>query len=159
VTALDPDRFSVIPFWQGTGPLSARIEVAGDGLFITNYGDNKPAAGEFLRWLHQPTQLQMFYDMTGELPCDDRFTSSSDNPLEKAIVQELGETDPAPYWPSEYIPADIVLTGITPIGAKILGGQSPDEAFAEWTSFLEQWRSSNAQLTQQLEDFIDAVEA
>jgi ABC-type glycerol-3-phosphate transport system substrate-binding protein len=157
-TALDPGTFTVIPFWQGTGPRSATIAVAGDGLFITNYGENPAAAGEFVRWLHQPDQLEMFYETTSEFPCDDRFKLNTDNDLEQSIYDEIQQDDPAPYWPSEYVPADIVVSGINPLGAKILGGQTADDAFDEWTTFLKQWRESNVELTAQLEAFIAAVE-
>jgi raffinose/stachyose/melibiose transport system substrate-binding protein len=155
--ALDPETFDIIPFWKGDGPLSASCAAAGDGLFMTKYASDPAKAGEFLKFIHQPEQLKFFYDTTGELPTDDRFTLKGANPLERRIEGFLRERSPAPYWPSEYVPPDLVTSGFAVYATKLLRGQAPDSVIQEFAAYLDRWRKTNPQLAKSLSAFVDAV--
>ena len=58
--------FDVAGYWQGPGALSAPMGAEGSGIFMTNYGDNPEAGAEVLRFIHEPEQVQLYLETTGE---------------------------------------------------------------------------------------------
>jgi raffinose/stachyose/melibiose transport system substrate-binding protein len=157
--ALDPDKFAVIPFWQGSGPLSATMEAAGDGVFMTSYARSPEVAADFIKFLHQPEQLAAFYEATGEIPTDDRFTVAESNPLEAKIMELLKGQDPAPYWPTEYVPADLALSGFGSHATKLLRGEPADKVIDEFDAYLDRYRKTNVKTAETLKAFVAAVKS
>jgi multiple sugar transport system substrate-binding protein len=135
------DAFGVAfpPRW-GNGKLAGTYDVTqSSDEFITSWANDKPAAANFLAWLHQPDNLMSLYKI-GAFPADKRFPISSvSDPLAKRLL-EL-DAAPASIWLENYLPPQVDSDADLPAGQLILSNSgTPDQAIAIWDRVVKQWR-------------------
>jgi ABC-type glycerol-3-phosphate transport system substrate-binding protein len=154
---LDPNKFEVIPYYQGIGAASSLCQGAGDGVLITKYGDNPDAGARFIEFMHEPEQLASFHETTGEIPADDRFQAPTNRP---ALTTATGllSSDPAPWWPGDYLQDDINYSVIGSNFNKALQGASFQEVQDSFAKDMESFRDQNPSVIQSMEAFIADVE-
>lgn len=93
-------------------------------------------------YMHQPEQLNRFYELTKNFPADDRFNADVlSTPSEKFEWNYLLE-DPCIY-PSLYMPSSIHSLGNYAACQMVLSGEDAADAAAYVESMAEQWRSMN----------------
>lgn len=153
---LDANKFQVIPYWQGTGAACSQCGGAGDGVLMTNYGENPEAGARFIRFMHEPEQLASFYEATGEIPADDRFTPPADKPALTAAV-DLLKSDPPPWWPGDYLKDDINGTVIATNFNKAAKGESQQDVQASFENDVKAYREQNPEIIKSMESYIQSV--
>jgi ABC-type glycerol-3-phosphate transport system substrate-binding protein len=157
VFALGDEKYDVVGLWQGEGAISAPMAVGGTGIVMTEYGENKEAAGQFLAYLHAPEQSKLFFETTSELPTDDRFDSSILPPMAKK-TWDLITAEPPPYWIHDWLHYDIVFSLQYPLGQKVVAGVSTAaELKAEYDTLMKDYRAANPEAMELLQGFFDAV--
>jgi raffinose/stachyose/melibiose transport system substrate-binding protein len=89
----------------GTGIGAGKLGSTSQTLGISSWSPYKQQAADFIRFLHTPDELAMFYADTGALPADDRFDSSL---IDVAQVKQLFDMvkDGSPYL-ENFIPTDL----------------------------------------------------
>jgi multiple sugar transport system substrate-binding protein len=129
------------PRW-GTGKLANYYDATqSSDAFITSWSNHKRAAAAFLAWLHQPQNLQSWYETTGAFPADRRFPVSR---IKDPVAKQLYELDTRPnqIWPENYFPPQVDSNGIRPAGQMILAGSgTPAQAAALWERTIKQWKT------------------
>jgi raffinose/stachyose/melibiose transport system substrate-binding protein len=110
--------------------------------FITSWSPNKKAAAAFLQWLHQPAQLQSWYDATGVFPADKRFAESN---IKGEKAKELFTLAKQPsVWPENFLPPQVDQNADLPAGQMITSGSgTPEKAVALWEQVLQQWKTQH----------------
>jgi raffinose/stachyose/melibiose transport system substrate-binding protein len=139
---LGADKIGVqpTPTW-GTGRLASYYDATqSSDAFITSWSSHKRAAAAFLAWLHQPENLESWYQSTGAFPADKRFPASRiTDPLAKQLYAL--DTRPNQIWPENYFPPQVDSNGIRPAGQMILAGSgTPAQAVALWERTIKQWK-------------------
>jgi ABC-type glycerol-3-phosphate transport system substrate-binding protein len=110
--------------------------------FITSWSKHKKAAAAFLAWLHEPAQLQSWYDATGVFPADKRFPESK---IQGATAKELFKlATQKSVWPENFLPPQVDQNADLPAGQMITSGSgTPAKAVALWEQVLQQWKTQH----------------
>jgi maltose-binding protein MalE len=110
--------------------------------FITSWSKHKKAAAAFLAWLHEPAQLQSWYDATGVFPADKRFPESK---IQGSTAKELFKlATQKSVWPENFLPPQVDQNADLPAGQMITSGSgTPDKAVALWEQVLQQWKTQH----------------
>lgn len=152
----DPGPLQVVPLWDGPGSLAPRAIVAGSGFEMTSYGANKEAAGRFLEFQHEPEQLALFWELTGNLPCNRNFDPSVLDPF-NAAVWDLFGTDPSPFWWEEHITSTHIGI-IFDIGPSIISGRGDANSLVQdYDARCAEARERNRPEAELLAQYLDAV--
>ena len=151
--------FDVVGYWQGPGALSAPMGAEGSGIFITNYGENPAAGAEVIRFLHEPEQVQLYNELTGELPADSGLdTTSLSGMFQRAFG--LLKSDPEPWFPNDFTHFDIIFSVMYPLAQKVIASDaSSSELREEFRVEMEKWRDNNPISIEQLEGFRKTIAA
>ena len=110
---------------------------------ITKQSKNPQAAADFLMFLHTPEILKSWYDATGIIPADKRFTA--DNLTDPIIKQLFGIKTTGPQvWLENFIPGQVDAEGDLAAGEMIFSQSgTPEDAAALWESAAETWRTQH----------------
>jgi ABC-type glycerol-3-phosphate transport system substrate-binding protein len=110
--------------------------------FITSWSKHKKAAAAFLTWLHQPEQLQAWYDATGVFPADKRFPESK---VKGSTAKELFKlATQKSVWPENFLPPQVDQNADLPAGQMITSGSgTPQKAAALWDQVIQQWKTQH----------------
>lgn len=114
------------------------------GFQVTRFAANKALAGNFLAFLHRPDRLKALYDMTGDLPNDQRWdTSQIERQTDKQLMQWVAQG--ITYYSANYYPIDLDTNGNFVAFQGILGGDmTVDQAADTYQSVITKWRSVHA---------------
>lgn len=154
VFALDESKFDVMGYWKGPGAASAPMAAAGTGIVMTSFAENPEGAGELLKFLHEPAQLKMFNEITGELPCDDRFDASGLGPM-AAKTWDLMNGDPAPFWVHDFMHFDVIFSIVYPMSQEVVAGISAKDVKAHYDREVKAWRDGNPDAMVRAQGFFD----
>jgi hypothetical protein len=147
--------FDAVGYWAGPGALSGPPAGTSNGLMMTEYGENKEAAGRLMQYISQLPQLELWYETTGEMPGNDRFDEVAGElpPLEKQSWDFIAHSDPEPIWPHDYSTFTLV-EDLHAVQLKLMEGKGVDACKAELAERIERAREENQAQTQSLERFI-----
>lgn len=152
----DPGPLQAVPLWGGPGSLAAQAIVTGSGFQMTSYGENKEAAGQFIEFQHEPDQLALFWELTGNLPCNQNFDPTVLDPF-NAGVWELFSTEPTPFWWEEHITSTHIGI-IFDIGPAIISGAGDADSYIEdYDSRCVDARERNAPEAELLGQYLEAL--
>jgi ABC-type glycerol-3-phosphate transport system substrate-binding protein len=136
---------------MGNGKLAGKINNQSHSFCIPSFAKHKREAADFLIFMHQPEQLSRWYQITRNIPCDDRFdTSVLSTQVEKKFYDYL-VSDPC-LFPGIYIPVMVDVEGSYAAGQLIFSGGSVDEAAQLIEDVAEKWRKTDPE---GLEQFIE----
>jgi ABC-type glycerol-3-phosphate transport system substrate-binding protein len=153
------DDFEILGYWKGDSPYNTALAVAGSGLMMTNYGENKEAAGKLIDYMHKPEQLTLFNEVTGELPADKRFNASGLSPLTVKLLGLIKEPPPGSA-PATWVHDEVSGTQLVAIwdtARSVLAGKSADEARSDLETRLEKYRSQNKAEVRVMERYADIL--
>jgi ABC-type glycerol-3-phosphate transport system substrate-binding protein len=153
------DDFEILGYWKGDSPYNTALAVAGSGLMMTNYGENKDAAGKLIDYMHEAEQLTLFNDLTGELPADKRFDASGLGGLSAKLLGLIKEP-PSGSAPATWVHDEVSGTQLVAIwdtARSVLAGKSADEARSDLEDRLEKYRSQNEAEVRVMERYADIL--
>jgi ABC-type glycerol-3-phosphate transport system substrate-binding protein len=155
----DPDTFRVVGYWEGPGKYSAPVAVAGDLALVTSYGKNQEAAGRVIEFMQEPAQLQMFSEVTGEMPCNRNFDPSNLGALEQDTWKLLNDPGPGKVatWPRNYMPT-VGVDVIWELGPKAFAGESTAKLQTAYTDRMARYREQNGAQVEQYKKYLDSIE-
>jgi raffinose/stachyose/melibiose transport system substrate-binding protein len=123
----------------GTGIGAGKLGSTSQTLGISSWSPYKQQAADFIRFLHTPDELAMFYADTGALPADDRFDSSL---IDVAQVKQLFDMvkDGSPYL-ENFIPTDLdAKANFGGVQLMFAGKTTPEQAAATMESDMARIR-------------------
>ena len=94
--------------------MRCRLSRKSSASFSLAYIAHKKEAAEFLKFIHTPEITQAFYDHTGVMPADKKWTSNPDNvktDYDKQTMEWLG-LPYTPTWFECYVPAMLDFDGV-----------------------------------------------
>lgn len=154
----DAEAFGVMPYWQGSGRAAADMIVEGSGVTVTAYGSSPEAAARILEFLHQPEQLRLFNETTGEVPADRRFDPEALSPLLRRAVEIVRDSDPEPFWPGDYTASGTIFDVKIPVAQRVIASDmSAADAVRLYVEEMEAWREANAPQVEQMDRFAAAI--
>ncbi len=140
VSQVGADKVGVmaIPAY-GTGVGAGKLGSTSQTLGISSWSPYKQQAADFIRFLHTPDELAMFYADTGALPADDRFDSSLiDVPQVKQLFDMV--KDGSPYL-ENFIPTDLdAKANFGGVQLMFAGKTTPEQAAATTESDMARIR-------------------
>ncbi len=139
----------------GQGSWARGIANTGNGFQVTQWSENKQAAGAFIAWLQRPENLQALYEATGTFPTSANWDSSQvTSPTDQQMLQALGANDSI-WWTANYTPVDLDPNCRFVIFQKMMAGEI-DAAGAAKTcqDALEKWRKANPAALQNYESWL-----
>lgn len=141
---LGADNIGVVPTpkW-GTGKLADVYNTTQSSTaFITSWSEHPRAAAQFLTWLHDPANLQSWYQATGIFPADTRFDPSTLNTDLAKTLWKLDST-PGAVWLENYLPPSVDGDGNLAAGQIVTSGGTAADAVSTFAKATEKWRSQN----------------
>jgi len=154
-----PERFQIVGYWGGPGRYAAPVAVAGDLVLMTSFGENQEAAGRVVDFMQEPAQLELFNQVTGELPCNRRFDPGKLGELARAswdLLVEPGDGKVA-TWPRNYIPT-IGVANVMELAPRAFDGEDPAQLRADLERRNEQYRERNGAQAAEFRDYLDSIE-
>src|SRR5262249_12233607 len=132
-----------VPAFRATG-LGGLMYEDTPGFQVTKFASDKALAGHFLAFLHAPEQLNSLYDMTGDLPNDQRWDASKvKSPTDKLLTQWI--SGKVTYYSANYYPIDLDTNANFVVWQGILGGNmTVDQAADTYQSVITKCRSVHA---------------
>jgi hypothetical protein len=107
---------------------------------IPVFSSHKQEAADFLVFTHTPERLKRWYELTKNIPADDRFDPAwLGTQTEKDFYQYLVEAS-IPY-PEGYIPVQVDEEGLYAAVQSIFSGGTPQDAAQLMEDAAEKWRS------------------
>jgi raffinose/stachyose/melibiose transport system substrate-binding protein len=142
--ALGNDNVEPIDFPVfGTGKLAhAYTATQSCSYFVTSWAGDPAVGAEFLKYLHEPAQLESLFKVCKVVPADDRFDMSQiTDPLQQKLTQKT-RTGPQ-IWLENYIPPSFDDNADGPGGQDLLTGSSVKTVAALWDKQAKAWREEN----------------
>jgi raffinose/stachyose/melibiose transport system substrate-binding protein len=133
-----------MPSWA-KGTYAGKLGSSSQTMGITKWTKHPEVAADFIKFLHEPEQLNAWFAATGSLPADDRFdTNQVTSPSTKALFDLA--IDGSPYL-ENYIPpqldADAVFKNVQLV---LQGSLSPEEAAADMDATADRLRTTDRAL-------------
>jgi ABC-type glycerol-3-phosphate transport system substrate-binding protein len=155
----DPETYQVIGYWRGPGRYSAPVAVSGNLVLFTSYGENREAAGRIVDFMQEPAQLELFSDITGELPCNSKFDASGLSEIPRTawdLMNDPGEGKIV-TWPRNYVPT-VGVNIVFDLAPRAFNGESAAVLRADYDERMEKYRDQNSAQAAQLEKYLDSIE-
>jgi ABC-type glycerol-3-phosphate transport system substrate-binding protein len=152
-------EYEVIGFPKSDATFSRPAIASGDDLVIAAYGGSQEAAGKVIDYLHQPAQIQNWWNATSTLPADDRFDSSvlQPNALKtwQFITARKGDVYSL-WWPDNFYPPDFV-TYFLGVPQAVMNGASSAQALHSAQQIFSSFQTQNPQQVEIVKDSILAL--
>jgi raffinose/stachyose/melibiose transport system substrate-binding protein len=133
-----------MPSWS-KGPYAGKLGSTSQTLGLTKWTKYPQVGADFIRFLHEPTQLNSWYAETGSLPADDRFDTSQVTSTSKKALFDMA-IDGAPYL-ENYIPpqldSDAVFKNVQLV---LQGSKTPAAAAADMEATAKRLRTTDRTL-------------
>ncbi|OBF25036.1 hypothetical protein A5727_05700 [Mycobacterium sp. ACS4331] len=139
-------EFELIGFPASAAKMNREALGAGDTVMIMGYADDKAQAGEVIRFLHQPEQLQLWWELTGSLPADDRFDSSVLPERLKtlwAMITGGARGEYSLWWPDNFYPSTVALPLIGAMQQMFAGAANADQTLTKIDDVFAKFRQQN----------------
>lgn len=146
------DHVGIMRFPEfGSGDMAGGLNVQSHSFAIPEFAEDKEAAADFLMFMHTKERLKRWYELTKNIPADDRFDPSVLQTESEKFVYDYLLNDSVP-WAEIYIPVQVDEEGVWSAAQMIFSGSTPDEAAAKIEETAEKWRSIDPE---GVEDFTD----
>ena len=128
----------------GDGAWADSLVNTSQGFQVTQWSENKQAAGAFLASLQEPENLAAFYDATGNFPVSTNWDASQvTSPTDQQMLQWLSEKNDA-WWVANYTPVDFDVNGRFVVFQKMMAGEVDQKGAAKiYQDTIEKWRKAN----------------
>ncbi len=136
----------------GDGAMSGKQNVQSQAFGIPEFSEHKEEAADFIVFMHQPEQLESFYELTKNFPADDRFDAEClSTESEKFLWDYLLED--STVYPSLYIPSMVHSQGNYAAAQMVLSGDTPDKAAQYVEDIAAEWRSMSPEEVEHFKDW------
>lgn len=154
-------EFEVIGFPKAAAKFNRPAIGTGDTTMIMGYADDKDATGEIIDFLHATDQLNLWWDLTGSIPADDRFDFSK-LPAQGQKIWDMIQAGSGDvyslWWPDNFYPPSVALPYIGVLQQLFAGdldsNGAKDATEAEFTKF----RENNPDEVQTVKDYISSLQ-
>ena len=137
---------------KANGALAGKVNNQSHSFCIPSFAKHKREAADFITFMHQPEQLKRWYEITRNIPCDDRFdTSVLSSDVEKRFYDYL-VSEPTSF-PGIYIPVMVDIEGSYAAGQLIFSGGTVDEAAQLVEDSAEKWRETDPEGLEQFKEW------
>ena len=137
---------------KANGALAGKVNNQSHSFCIPSFAKHKREAADFITFMHQPEQLKRWYEITRNIPCDDRFdTSVLSSNVEKKFYDYL-VSEPTSF-PGIYIPVMVDIEGSYAAGQLIFSGGTVDEAAQLVEDSAEKWRETDPEGLEQFKEW------
>lgn len=124
----------------GSGEMAGGLNVQSHSFAIPEFAVDKQEAADFLVYMHTPERSKRWYELTKNIPADDRFDPSAlGSETEKSFYAYLLE-DSIP-WAEIYIPVQVDEEGVWTAAQMIFSGGTVAEAAQHIEDTAAKWRS------------------
>lgn len=90
-----------------SNPDASKLYEDTPGFQVTKFAKNPQLAGNFLAFLHSPTELNEFYSITGDIPSDSRWKPTTyKSPIDAELLKWL--SDGIDYYSANYYPTSSI---------------------------------------------------
>ncbi len=125
---------------MGNGALAGKLNNQAHSFAIPKFSKHQQEAADFLVFTHQPEQLESWYQLTKNIPCDDRFDPAwLTTDSEREIYEQLANNG-IPYA-EIYIPAMVDSEGMYAAVQMVFSGSTAQEAAEYMESVAAKWRA------------------
>lgn len=127
----------------GHGKMAGTIGATSQTLAITSFSQHKQLAAQFVEYAHSPARLKAFYDMTGSIPADGRFSSSNLAIPQQQLLWNWMLHKPDAYgenFISGQLDSDGNFAGLQDI---LTGSKTPAQVGQIMQSVVLKWRQQN----------------
>lgn len=154
-------EFQIVGFPSSDAAFNRPAVATGDCLYITNYGENREAAAEIVRFVHQPEQTALWWDLTQNIPCDDRFDASA-LPSNAQIIWDFVRERPGdPYalwWLDNFYPISPGLEFYYGVTQDLFAGGTPEEARAQTEELFTKFQTQNEAEVEVVREFLPIID-
>lgn len=138
----------------GNGKMAGKQNVQSQAFGIPTFSKHKEEAAEFIIFMHQPEQLESFYDLTKNFPADDRFDPECLSTECEKFLWDYVVKDSTIY-PSLYIPSMVHSQGNYAAAQMVLSGDTPENAAKYVEDIAEEWRSMSPEEVDHFKDWAE----
>lgn len=160
--SMEGSPFDVVGFPAGPGQFSRPLIGAGTSMQLLNYAENVEGAAKILEFIHQPEQTSLWWELTKNLPTDDRFDSSILPATAKKtwdlILKNREDSFPI-LWPDNFIPFDVYVANSNGTAQRIIAGASSEEGAAAQEEIFVSAREGNPEQTQLLTEYAETIDS
>lgn len=138
----------VVSVWPtfGDGKLAKRnITIFSGGMVLPAFSKQKQLAAEFAAFLHRPDQLRNQYQLTTDLPADDRVSAGLIREAWQLQIYQQIKTNPGP-WLEDWIPTQMDSEANFSGCQGLFAGQSAADQVKRTRDVLEKWRRQSPEL-------------
>ena len=157
-----PSEFEIVGFPRSDAAFNRSAIGTGDVLLVTSYDDNPEAAGEILKFIHQPEQLELWWKLTNSMPADDRLDESLLTPNAKKVLDFIKERKSDPFslwWNSQYYPPAPGFRFNYGILADMVAGKTDGDGAAKQTEELfAKFRKDDPEAVDTVKTYIDQLD-
>ena len=130
------------PKFANASLASAYTGTQSTSYLVPSWSSSPTGAAEFLKFLHQPAQMQSLFTDCQVVPADNRFQLPAiSNPLQKALAEKVGSG--LQVWLENWIPPSLDDNANGPGGQKLMTGASVKSVAALWDQEAKTWRAEN----------------
>lgn len=140
----DKVTIMAMPKWAD-GPYAGKLGSTSQTIGVTSWSTHQAEAADFIKFMHEPAQLNSWFAKTGSLPADDRFDLTTVTDMARKSLFAMA-MDGGPYL-ENFIPAqldtDAVFTGVQLV---LKGTMTGAEAAAQMQATIEKLRKTDRAL-------------
>ena len=155
-------EFDVVGFPSGPGAFSRPIIGAGTDMQMVKYGEDLESAGQILEFIHQPEQTKLWWELTYNLPTDDRFDASVLTPTARRawdlIIDNRDEVFPI-LWPDNFVPFEVYEANSNGTAQRVLAGASAAEARDAQRKVFTDFADRNPDQVEVLAEYARTIDA
>ncbi len=160
VRSLGDDALVAVAPVTGPGKLAGLPIVDTQGLGIAQATAHPEAAAAFIRFMHQPKQLQRLWDEVSMLPANDTWTGG--DCIDNAQFRKLWEwfrAGPSTLYIPDLMPVHFHFQGMAPIGKRIMAGEMDGAAAGAFAaSVTREWSEGDPVEVAHYREWIDGLE-
>lgn len=157
--ALGEDALIMSAPVAGPGPLAGLPIVDTQGLGIARASPRREQAAAFIRYLHQPAQLQSLWEEVGVLPANDTWAGAVyvEQPQFRRMWDWFAQGPSTLYLP-DMIPVQCHFEGIAPVGRKLMSGDLDAAGVAAWIDgAARRWRDEAGDEVGQYRAWVESI--
>jgi ABC-type glycerol-3-phosphate transport system substrate-binding protein len=154
-------EYDIVGFPKSTARFNRPAIATGDCLYITNYGDNQEDAAKILSFIHQPEQTSLWWQLTQNIPCDDRFDSSLLPPPGKRIWDFIMARPGDPYalwWLDNFYPISPGLEFYYGVTQALFAGGTAEQARAQTEELFTKFQKQNPGEVEIVREFLPIID-
>lgn len=153
-----PSEFEIVGFPQSGARFNRPAIGTGPVFLVMGYGENQEGAGELLEFIHQPEQLELWWELTNSMPADDRIDEGILTPNARQLLAFIKERrgDPfALWWNSQfYAPSPGFRFNYGIVADMVAGAMDADEAARRAENLFTSFREDDPEAVEAIQSYI-----